>query len=196
MDNTKVGNLIRKLRKEHSMTQLQLAEKLHISDRTVSKWERGLGSPDVSLIAALSQIFAVDLQNLLIGELQQNKATGGNMRKMTFYVCPDCGNLITALADTSVTCCGRKLKALDPIKASEDEKLSVQTIEQDYFISSNHEMSRAHYITFLAFVTSDTMILKKLYPEWDLQVRIPVISRGRLLWYCSQHGLFYQEVSP
>ena len=196
MDNIKVGNLIRKLRKEHGMTQLQLAEKLHISDRTVSKWERGLGSPDVSLITALSQIFEVDLQNLLTGELQQNKTTGGNIRKMKFFVCPDCGNLVAAIADTSVTCCGRKLKVLEPIKAPEGEKLSVQTIEQDYFISSNHEMSRDHYIAFLAFVTSDTVILRKLYPEWDLQVRIPIISRGRLLWYCNRHGLFYQEVSP
>lgn len=41
MDNVKIGNLINKLRKEKGMTQLQLAEKLHISDKTVSKWERG-----------------------------------------------------------------------------------------------------------------------------------------------------------
>ena len=42
MENRKVGELIRRLRKEHHMTQLQLAEKLHISDKTVSKWETGV----------------------------------------------------------------------------------------------------------------------------------------------------------
>ena len=57
MDNAKIGALIRRLRKEKKMTQLQLALKLHISDKTVSKWERGLGCPDVSLIGQLSGIF-------------------------------------------------------------------------------------------------------------------------------------------
>lgn len=41
---------------------------------------------------------------------------------------------------------------------------------------------------------SDTLMLRKLYPEWELQVRIPIFSHGRLLWYCNRHGLFYQDV--
>ena len=74
------------------------------------------------------------------------------------------------------------------------EKLNVEIIENDYFISSSHEMTRKHYITFVALVTSDTVFLKKQYPEWDLQIRIPRFARGRLLWHCSEHGLFYQEI--
>lgn len=92
MDNVKIGNLINKLRKEKGMTQLQLAEKLHISDKTVSKWERGLGCPDVSLLTDLSQVFGVDLEKLLSGQLDANEERGGNMKKLNFYVCPECGN--------------------------------------------------------------------------------------------------------
>lgn len=194
MDNVKMGQLIRRLRKENGMTQLQLAEKLHVSDKAVSKWERGLGSPEVSLITELSGIFAVDMQNLLSGELNRNDLPGGNMKKLKLYICPDCGNLITSMTDASVTCCGRKLQAVIPIKAAESEKLSVQIIEHDFFISSDHEMTKDHYITFVALLTSDTVLLKKLYPQWDLQVRIPVFAHGRLLRHCRKHGLFYQEV--
>lgn len=194
MDNIKVGELIRRLRKENHMTQLQLAEKLHVSDKAVSKWERGMGCPEVSFMTELSRIFEVDIQNLLSGELNRNELLGGNMKKMKFYVCPICGNLVTSMIETQVTCCGRKLKPITPVKATEEEKLSVQIIENDYFISSEHEMTRNHYITFVVLMTSDTVMLKKQYPEWDLQLRIPVFAHGRLLWYCNQHGLFYQEV--
>lgn len=194
MDNIKVGELIRRLRKESHMTQLNLAEKLHVSDKAVSKWERGMGCPEVSIITELSRIFEVDMQNLLSGELNRNELLGGNMKEMKFYVCPDCGNLVASMIDTSVTCCGRKLKAIMPVKATGEEKLSVQLIENDFFISSEHEMTREHYISFVALMTSDTVMLKKQYPEWDLQLRIPVFAHGRLLWYCNKHGLFYQEV--
>lgn len=194
MDNIKVGELIRSLRKENHMTQLQLAEKLHVSDKAVSKWERGMGCPEVSFMAELSRIFEVDIQNLLSGELNRNELPGGNMKKLKFYVCPICGNLVTSMVETQVTCCGRKLKPITPVKAAEEEKLSVQIIENDYFISSDHEMTREHYITFVVLMTSDTVMLKKQYPEWNLQLRIPVFAHGRLLWYCNQHGLFYQEV--
>lgn len=194
MDNIKVGNLICRLRKEHNMTQLQLAEQLHISDKAVSKWERGLGCPDVSLLSELSQIFSVDLEKLLSGDLETNNMVAGNMKNMNFYVCPCCGNLLTSMTDIAISCCGKKLQAMKPQKATENDRLSVEIIENDYFISSEHEMSRAHYIAFVALVTGDSIMLRKQYPEWELQVRIPVFAHGKLLWYCTQHGLFYQEI--
>ena len=54
MDCEKIGKLIRSLRRERGLTQLGLAEQMHISDKAVSKWERGLGCPDVSLLPELS----------------------------------------------------------------------------------------------------------------------------------------------
>ncbi len=194
MDTTKIGELICTLRKEKGLTQVQLAERLNVSDKAVSKWERGLGCPDVSLLARLSQVFAVDLEKLLAGELDPNSQAAGNLKNLHFYVCPTCGNLVTALVDTPVSCCGKKLTALTAQKAGPEEKLSVEIIENDYFISSNHEMSKDHYISFVAFLTGDTVLLRKQYPEWNLQTRLPVFAHGRLLWYCTRHGLFYQNV--
>lgn len=194
MDTTKIGELICTLRKEKGLTQVQLAERLNVSDKAVSKWERGLGCPDVSLLARLSQVFAVDLEKLLAGELDPNSQAAGNLKNLHFYVCPTCGNLVTALVDTPVSCCGKKLTALTAQKAGPEEKLSVEIIENDYFISSDHEMSKDHYISFVAFLTGDTVLLRKQYPEWNLQTRLPVFAHGRLLWYCTRHGLFYQSV--
>ena len=194
MDNAKIGRLICELRKEHKMTQLQLAQKMNISDKTVSKWERGLGCPDVSLLSALSEIFNVDLSELLKGQIKTNNIMGGSIRRMKFYTCPNCGNIVTALADTAIFCCGKKLIPQEIKKAEEYEKLSVEKIENDYFISSDHEMTKEHYISFVAMVTGDTVIMRKQYPEWNLQVRIPAFARGRLVWYCTQHGMFYQDI--
>lgn len=194
MDNTKIGKLIYTLRKEKGLTQLQLAERMNISDKTVSKWERGLGCPDVSLLAELSDIFSVDLSEMLSGKLIENDIQGGNMKKIKFYVCPNCGNVLTALSDTSISCCGKKLTPLELKKAEDNDKLSVEIIENDYFISADHEMTREHYISFVAFISADTLIMRKQYPEWNLQVRIPRISHGKLVWYCTQHGLFYQSI--
>ncbi|MDD6481638.1 MAG: helix-turn-helix domain-containing protein [Lachnospiraceae bacterium] len=194
MDNVKIGNLICRLRKENHMTQLQLAQQMNISDKTVSKWERGLGCPELSLLPELSRIFNVDLEKLLSGELDANEILGGNMKKMHFYVCPVCGNVVTAIADTSISCCGKKLKALQPQKANDQDKLQVEIIENDYYITANHAMEREHYIAFVALLTGDSMMLRKQYPEWELQVRIPVFAHGRLFWYCNRHGLFYMEI--
>lgn len=194
MDNKKVGQLIRELRKERYMTQAQLAEQLHVSDKTVSKWETGKGGPELSLLTEISKIFDIDLHNLLAGELNQNQLRSINMKKVKLYICPNCGNVVTAISEAAVSCCGRKLKEATPTKASQDEKLMVELIENDFFVTSQHEMTKEHYISFVALLTADAIIMRKQYPEWDLSVRIPRIAHGRLLWYCSRHGLFYQEI--
>ncbi len=194
MDNISVGKLILALRKEHGMTQLQLAEQMHISDKTVSKWERGLGCPDVSLLPELSHLLGVDLVSLLSGCLNENDVQGGSMKKTDFYVCPKCGNIMTGMTACSVSCCGKKLLPLEAKKAEGEHQLKVEKIENDYFLSTDHPMTKDHYISFVALVTGDTMVMCKQYPEWNLQVRIPMIGHGRLLWYCTEDGLFYQNI--
>ena len=194
MDNEKIGKLIYGLRKERNMTQLQLAEILHISDKTVSKWERGQGCPDISLLVDLSRVLGVDMEKLLSGRLEANEERGGNMKKLNFYVCPECGNVITAMTEAGISCCGKKLQPLEAVKAPDEERLLVENIENDYYISSDHPMLKEHYISFVALLTGDTLTLKKQYPEWDLQVRIPGRTHGKLIWYCTNHGLFYQLV--
>ena len=151
MDNVKIGKLIYKLRKESDMTQLQLAEMLHISDKTVSKWERGLGCPEISLLADLSRVFGADLEKLLSGQLDANEERGGNMKKLNFFVCPECGNVITAMTEAGISCCGKKLQPLEAVKAADEEKLSVENIENDYYIFRPSYVKRALHFFRSAF---------------------------------------------
>ena len=192
MDNQKLGNLIRKLRLEYGMTQLDLAGLLGVTDKAVSKWERGLGCPDVSYLPQLSQIFGVDLARLLQGDLTPNELVGGNMKKLNYYVCPVCGGLSFCTGTPELSCCGRKLTPLQPRKASREEQLLAEPVENDWFIRGDHPMRKDDYISFLAFATGDRLQVVKQYPEWDLQVRIPGRSHGTLLWYSQRLGLLYQ----
>ena len=192
MDQTKTGGLIRALRTQKGLTQKALAETVGVGDKAVSKWERGLGCPDVSLLPELSRVLGVGLETLLTGRLDANDQERGNMKKLNFYVCPDCGNLITAATEAGVSCCGRTLLPLEPQKP--EEPLSVEKIDGSWFISSPHPMTKEHYVSFVALLTGDTLFLRRLYPEWDLQTRIPAFGHGILLWYCTQHGLFRQII--
>ena len=194
MDPVKTGKIIHLLRKEKGLTQKQLAEKMFISDKTVSKWECGAGCPEISLLRQLADILDVEIDALLKGQLDQNDRNGGNMKNLKFYVCPVCGNLITATGEASVSCCGKVLEPTEIKKAESDEKLSVELIDNEYFVSSSHEMTKDHYITFVALLTGDTLIMRKQYPEWDLQTSIPRIAHGRLIWHCSKHGMFYKLI--
>ena len=194
MDTGKIGEIIYNFRTEKKLTQKQQADAMHISDKTVSKWERGAGCPDVSLLPELCRFLGVNLEDMLSGELDKNDIVGGNMKKTVFYVCPECGNIISATAEANISCCGKKTRMLEPKKAEDEEKLKVELIDNEYYISSDHEMTKQHYITFAALLTGDSLIMKKQYPEWDLQVRIPRTAHGKLVWYCNQHGLFYQLI--
>lgn len=192
MDQEKTGRLIRTLRTQRGLTQKALAEAVGISDKAVSKWERGLGYPDVSLLPKLSRVLGAGLESLLSGQLDANDPERGNMKKLRFYVCPDCGNLITSAAETGVSCCGKTLLPLEPQKPEELDQLCIEKIDDSWFVSSHHPMAKEHYISFVALLTGDTLFLRRLYPEWDMQTRIPLMGHGILLWYCTQHGLFRQ----
>lgn len=194
MDPRLIGSLICRLRKEQQLTQRQLAERLCVSDKAVSKWERGLGCPDVSLLPDLARLLGIQLEGLLSGHLDSKEPLGGNMKNLNFYICPNCGNVVTAMAEAAVSCCGKKLPALTPQKTPEGERLQVERIDEDYFISTDHPMEKGHYISFVALLTGDSILLRKQYPEWDLQLRLPAFAHGKLLWYCTQHGLYYQNI--
>jgi len=189
MDCAKVGMLIRKLRTEKKLTQAALAEQLNLSSKTISKWERGLGCPDVSLLGTLSAILGVDLSRLLTGELLPNKTVEGNMKKTRYFICPDCGNISLCTGNAEVFCCGRRLAALEMKKASSEEKLHAEIVEDEWFITGNHPMEKDNYISFVAFQTGDKVELIKQYPEWNLQLRLKKRGHGQLIWYSTSLGL-------
>ena len=194
MDQIKTGKLIRALRQRQNMTQLALAEMLGVSDKAVSKWERGSGAPDISLLPLLSQALGVDTEVLLRGDLEENAMSSGNLNKLKFYLCPDCANLLFSTDDADVHCCGKKLSPMAAKKAEGADALSVTVSDGGWAVTSGHEMRREHYISFLAFLTGDTVMVKKLYPEWGPETWLPFFAHGRLLWYCTKHGLFYQDI--
>ncbi len=193
MDCSKVGKLIFGLRKEKGMTQKQLADAMNISDKTISKWERGLGCPDVSLLRELSEVLNVDIEKILLGDLEPNNADGGNMKKIKFYTCPNCGNTLTSTGESDVSCCGRKLVPLIPKPAEGTHKLTVEEIEEDFYITFAHEMSKTHYINFVAYVAYDRVLFVKLYPEQGSEVRFPKMYRGKIYLCCNQHGLWVND---
>ncbi len=194
MDCNKVGKLIFDLRKEKNMTQKQLADRMKISDKTISKWERGFGCPDVSLLHELSEALDVNIEKILIGDLEPNNTDGGNMKKIKFYMCSHCGNVITGTGEAEVSCCGRKLAPLVPKPTDDAHKLKAENIENDFYITFQHEMKKEHYISFAAYVTYDKVLLMKLYPEQDGALRIPRLHGGKLYFGCSRDGLWVEKI--
>lgn len=195
MDQIKTGALIKQLRTQRGLTQKQLAERISVSDKAVSKWERGNGCPDISLLSALADVFGTDIRALLSGEISKNESEKGNMKKLKFYICKECGNIITATSDAQITCCGSRLTAAEPVKAAEADRLCMEEIDGELYITADHPMTKAHYISFVAYVNDSTAMIFKQYPEWNLQVRMPLCRSGRLVWYCTECGLLYQDVT-
>jgi transcriptional regulator with XRE-family HTH domain len=195
MDSGRVGKLLLALRREKGMTQKELADNMNLSDRTISKWERGMGCPDVSLLKELSQIFGVNIEKILTGDLDPNEYNyGGNMKKIKFYVCPTCGNVLFSINETDMSCCGRKLAALAAEAASETHEMRTLKIENDYYITIDHEMRKTHYISFVAFIGYDRVLLVKLYPEQNAELRIPQMPGNKLYAYCNVHGLWEKRI--
>lgn len=194
MDYQKIGALIRRLRQERGLTQRELAAALSLSPKTVSKWERGAGCPDVSLLEALSETLQVNIPALLSGDLAENQLTGGSMKQTRFFVCPVCGNLSFCTGGAAVSCCSRPLEPLTAQKAAPEETLRVTESDGDWYVESSHPASKDNYISFVALVTGETLLVLRQYPEWDLHVRIPGRPHGKLVWYSTTRGLFYQLV--
>ena len=189
MDCLKIGNLLLRLRKEKGITQQSLAAILNVSDRTISKWERGIGCPDISLLRALSSVFNIHIEKILLGDLEANELNGGNMKKTKFYTCSECTSTLCSTGNSEISCCGRKLQPLVANSPDKDHQVSVEKIENDFYITLYHAMSKEHYISFAAYVTYDRVLLIKLYPEQDPTVRFPQMTGGILYVYCSAHGL-------
>lgn len=194
MDIKKTGSLIAALRKEQNMTQKELAELLYLSDRTISKWERGAGAPDVSLWNDLAEVLGVSVRDLLAGERTINPKDGGNMKRTKFYVCPHCGNILTASSAAQLTCCGTPLEPLEAKPEDDVHTISVETIDGEYYVSMQHAMTKEHHIAFMAYLTGDKLYLNRLYPEGDAASRFPRIGMGTLYVYCTDDGLYRKYI--
>ena len=188
------GAAIKQLREQRNLTQAELADKLGVSSKAISKWETGKGLPDISLLKPLAQALGISVIELMNGKQIANRNISANMLRGKFYVCPVCGNSIHALGDTVVSCCGITLPALDAEDADDCHDLTIDKVEDEHFVTVHHPMTKAHYISFLAYVTSDRLQMVKLYPEGNAETRLQLRGRGYLYYYCNRHGLFRKKV--
>lgn len=186
------GPVIKRLREEKGMTQAELADRIGVSDKAVSKWETSKGLPDLSLIEPLSQALGVSVTELLSGAPIINRNKSCNMLRSKLYVCPVCGNILHATGEAAVSCCGIALPPLEAEEPDESHRLQIEPVEDEHFISVHHEMTKAHHISFLAYVTSDRFQLVKLYPEGNAEARFSLRGAGYLYVYCNHHGLMKQ----
>lgn len=185
---------IKTLREQKGMTQAELAEIIGVTDKAVSKWETAKGLPDISLLEPLAAALGASLPELINGSRIINKNRCGNMLRTKFYVCPVCGNVIHSTGETVACCCGITLPALEAEEADEEHALTVENVEDEYFVSVRHEMTKEHYISFIAWVTGDRLQLVRLYPEGNAETRLQRRGRGELYFYCNRHGLFKQRI--
>lgn len=188
------GGTIRALREKQGCTQRQLAEKLMVSDKAVSKWELGKGLPDITLLEPLAGALGVSVAELLSGECVVNRNRSGNLNRMRFYVCPVCGNVIWSVGEGAFSCCGITLPPLEAEAAEGEHEIRLERVEDETLVTLDHPMTKTHFISFLAFVSSDRVQFVKLYPEGPAEARFQLRGHGFLYAYCNRHGLFKMKI--
>ena len=190
MDNNITGSTIRRLREQRGMTQAELAQIIDVSSKTISKWETAKGLPDISLIEPLAHALGVSVTELMSGNTIENRNICANILRSKFYACPICGNIIRSIGDVLISCCGITIPALEADDPDDHHPITIETVEDEIFVSVRHPMTKTHFISFVAFVTSDRVQLVKLYPEGNAETRLQLRGMGYLYAYCNRHGLF------
>lgn len=194
MDQYVTGATIRALREQKGLTQAQLAEKLFVSDKTVSKWENGKGYPDISLLENVAEALGVSVAELLSGQVVRNGNVSANMLRSGFYVCPVCGNVIHSMGEAAIACHGVQLTRAEAEKSDENHMVFIEGVEDEYYVRIDHEMTKQHYISFIAALGPDRLQMVKLYPEGPAEVRFQVRAVRRIYFWCNRDGLYYTDV--
>ena len=188
------GSTIKKLREQRNMTQLQLAEILRVSDKTISKWETAKGYPDITLLEPIADVFGISVPELISGHQIKNANVSANMMRSKFYICPVCGNVIHSMGETVILCHGIQLLPEEVEHTDEHHMIFIERVEDEYFVRIDHEMTKIHYVSFIAAVSSDRCQMVKLYPEGEAEARFKISGVRKIYFYCNRDGLFCQDV--
>lgn len=194
MNQYVTGAVIKELREKNKMTQLQLAEKLGVSDKTVSKWETAKGYPDITLLEPIADTFSVSVTELISVNTVFNANVSANMMRSKFYVCPVCGNVIHSMGEAVITCHGVYLSPAVAEETDESHMIFIERVEDEFYVRIDHDMTKQHYISFIAAASSDRMQMVKLYPEGNVDARFKINGVKKLYFYCNRDGLFYINV--
>lgn len=190
MDSYVTGSVIRRLRESKKLTQEELAERIFVSSKAVSKWETGQGFPDISLLEPLAKALDISVIELLSGEDIRNRNRSFKMEKSCFYACPVCGNVIQATGEAVVSCCGITLPPLTAEAPDPAHAVRIECVEDEYYVSVDHPMTREHFLSFLAAVSDQGVQFLKLYPEGNAEARFRRDRVQTVYAYCNRHGLF------
>ena len=188
------GTTIKKLREEKRITQGELAQMIGVSDKAVSKWETGRGLPDIYLLEPLSRALGISVAELFAGQHVTNANRHSNIRKLKFYVCPVCGNVIYSVGEIFASCCGVRLPVLEAEAEDGEHHIAVDKVEDEYYVTLDHPMDKSHHISFMCYVTSDEIHFKMLYPEQAAEARFFSKGHGHIYVYCKRHGLFGKKI--
>ena len=194
MNNYITGATIKTLRETKGLTQSELAEKIGVTAKAVSKWETGKGLPDISLLEPLAAALGTSIIELMNGQPITNQNRCGNLLRTKFYVCPICGNIIHAVGDALISCCGITLHSLEAEDFDQGHPLSITAVENEHYITIDHPMTKQHHLSFVAFITGDRVQLVKFYPEGNAETRLQLRGHGILYAYCNQHGLMKKKI--
>ncbi|MBQ7115853.1 MAG: helix-turn-helix domain-containing protein [Clostridia bacterium] len=194
MNSYITGTTIKKLREAKGITQLKLADEIGISSKAVSKWETAKGLPDITLVEPLAKALGVSVMELMSGDTVINQNTSANILRSKFYACPVCGNIIHTTGDAVISCCGIALPPLEAEEIDEAHEVTIEKVEDEHFITVNHEMTKTHFISFMAYLTSDRVQFVKFYPEGNAETRFQLRGRGFVYIYCNKHGLMKKKI--
>ena len=194
MNQYVTGAVIKELREQKKMTQLQLAEILGVTDKTVSKWETGKGYPDITLLEPIADAFSISVTELISGNRIKNENVSANMMRSKFYVCPVCGNAIHSMGEAVIQCHGVQLLPAEAEQSDENHRILIERIEDEYYVRIEHEMTKNHYISFIAASSSDRIQMVKLYPEGNAEVRFKINGVRKIYFYCNRDGLFFADI--
>ena len=194
MDQYVTGAAIKELRKQHRLTQLQLAQKLDVSDKTVSKWETGKGYPDITLLEPIANAFGISVTELISGNRIRNRNVSANMLRSAFYICPVCGNVIHTMGEAVIQCHGIQLQPAEPEQTDPHHMIFIERSEDEYYVRIDHEMTKQHHISFIAAASPDRMQTVKLYPEGGAEARFRIEGVRKVYFYCNRDGLFFADV--
>ena len=194
MDTYITGQTIKNLREKKGFTQAELADKLGVTDKAISKWETAKGLPDINLIESLANALSVSVMELMTGNTVVNKNISSNILRSKFYVCPLCGNIIRTTGDAVISCCGITLPPLEAEDTDDGHCITIEKVEDENFVTVNHDMTKEHYISFVAYLTSDRVQFVKFYPEGNAETRLNIRGSGFLYIYCNKHGLMKQKI--
>ena len=152
--------------------------------------QEGKGYPDITLLEPIANVFGVSVTELISGNAVSNRNVSGNMKRSKFYVCPVCGNVIHSMGEAVIHCHGVLLCPAEAEDTDDNHEMIVERVEDEYFVQIEHEMTKQHYISFIAAISSDRIQMVKLYPEGNAEARFKLNGVKEIFFYCNKDGLF------